>query len=394
MKPEKLDELLTLLYQQQEASESFESGWRAAIRREERLMMDEKKLNKKWNWRTVWKAAVPAFCALLLIIGSLSVADFAKNNRSVSNSVELNDSAYSNPSDYSNSKGTAALGSPEVKMASKSRSTEFEAAEIMADSMDYGNGIAGASSNEESSGAFYDSTLERKLIRTVSLTIRTVNYDEDYAAIQTLLKETGGYVEYSSRSGDGKNGNARRTYLTLRVPSARLDEFLNGTEGIGRVTEITESTVDQTTAYYDNETRLNTLRDKLNRLNELMKEAGDLSDLIELEGAVSDTQYQIDSYETAQRMIQNRVDMSEVSLELREETVREQTQVKEYSLGERIAAAFESGWKAFLTFFGNLLVFLTMALPVIAAVGVVIAVIVIIRRKKTVAKEKQNQREE
>lgn len=394
MKPEKLDELLTLLYQQQEAPESFESGWRAAIRREERLMMDEKKWNKKWNWRKLWRAAVPALCVLLLIIGSLSVSDFAKNDRSMSNSVDLNDSAYSNTSGYSDSKGMAALGSSDIKMASKSRSSEFEAAEIMADSVEYGDSTAATWSNGGNSGGIYDSALERKLIRTVSLSIRTVNYDEDYDAIQALLKKTGGYVEYSSRSGDGKNGSVRRTYLTLRVPSARLDEFLNGTEGIGRMTEITESTVDQTTTYYDNETRLNTLRDKLNRLNELMKEAGDLGNLIELEGAISDTQYQIDSYETAQRMIQNRVDMSEVSLELREETVREQTHVKEYSLGERIAAAFESGWKAFLAFFGNLLVFLTMALPVIAAVGVVIAVIVVIYRKKTAVKEKKNQREE
>lgn len=77
----------------------------------------------------------------------------------------------------------------------------------------------------------------RKLIRTVSLTIRTAQYDEDLDALTQLVKNVGGYIESTYQSGDRENCSTRSSSMTLRIPSEKLDEFLNGLDGVGRVVE-------------------------------------------------------------------------------------------------------------------------------------------------------------
>ena len=93
-------------------------------------------------------------------------------------------------------------------------------------------------------------------------------------------------------------------------------------EGVGRVTDRSESVTDMTVQYTDNQTRLETLYAKRERLNQLMAQAQEVSDLIELETAVADTQYEIERYETSQRDIDRRVDMSAVNVTLLEERPR------------------------------------------------------------------------
>ena len=68
MKPDKSNELeqrLSRLYAAP-VPESFETGWRADIRREESIQR-----MKNWNGRKVWKRLVPALCALVLVVGGL-----------------------------------------------------------------------------------------------------------------------------------------------------------------------------------------------------------------------------------------------------------------------------------------------------------------------------------
>ena len=86
-------------------------------------------------------------------------------------------------------------------------------------------------------------------------------------ALTQLVKNVGGYIESTYQSGDRENGSTRSSSMTLRIPSEKLDEFLNGLDGVGRVVDRSESSTDMTVQYADNEARLATLRAKLERLN-------------------------------------------------------------------------------------------------------------------------------
>ena len=317
-------------------------------------------------------AAILAIVAVL-VIGALSVG--ASNPKTITH-VETQGllSEPAAPSSAKNALGSSLTVSYEDGVAMSAAADAAMAYEETS----YTNS---ASSGSAASVSPAIQTQQRKLVRTASLTIRTTAYESDLSGIQELVKSVDGYVEESWLTGDPKSNTLRRATLTLRIPSERLDSFLEGVSGFGRVTERNESATDMTVQYYDNETRLETLRQKMARLNELMAAAEDIGDLIELESAISDTQYEIDSYATRQRTIDNQVDYSTVTLTLREENAAQVATVTQVSLWDRIT----SGLKATITWLGdfltNLLVFVVMMLPVLALIAVVVVVIVLIRKK-------------
>lgn len=378
---DRLDEELMDLFSAPVPS-SFDEKWRSAIEREENSTMSQfdgnreqkqkkaARMGRKW-----WKAAVPAAAALVLVAGSCWVGArqpengtsglYASDQPRLYSSASSYDGGYENEAaayDVTVSGDESAYAQKSVAMAS--------------------GGSAGTTALEP---VAEDS---RKLIRTASLTIRTAQYDADLDALTQLVKNVGGYIESTYQSGDRENGSTRGSSMTLRIPSEKLDEFLNGLDGVGRVVDRSESSTDMTVQYADNEARLATLRAKMERLNELLEKAETVEELISIESAIADTQYAIDSYETRQRTIDRQVDMSEVDVYLREDSPVEIA--SEMSLGERISRAFQTSVEGFGRFMRNMLVFLVMALPALGLIAVVTAAVLLIRRakkKRTKAKE-------
>ena len=367
MKDEWLEKSLKDYYFSGEVPESFEKGWRKAVQGEERRPMK----GKNWS-RILLKAGIPAAAALVLVVGAISVSNFQTGSTRVSGEI------------------------PAVKTAAAYRSTgeELDGAVMM--DYEVAEEAAALSGSVDGTQLWGDtgteSSQERKLVRTATLTLRSSAFEEDLSAVKALVTSLGGYLESFSQTGDTASGSLRRACLTIRIPAEQLDAFLGGAGEIGRVTERYESASDQTSIYYDNETRLATLRAKLTRLTEMMAEATDMSDIIEIEDAISETQYQIDSYETSQRTIDNSVSMSTVTLTLREEKQEEVAQDEQITLGERIGAAFSAGFRSVGTFGENLLVFLAISLPylmLIALIGTAGVLLFRSRRKKKARKEEK-----
>ena len=78
----------------------------------------------------------------------------------------------------------------------------------------------------------------QKIIKTVSLSMQTKEFDNVIAAIGAKTKVVQGYTEYSSIEGNryyNDNGN-RYANIVLRIPQEQLDTFLKEVEGLGNVT--------------------------------------------------------------------------------------------------------------------------------------------------------------
>ena len=107
----------------------------------------------------------------------------------------------------------------------------------------------------------------RKLIRTVYLSLQTTEFDSVLSNLASKTTELGGYIENSSVSGNSYYYQSTRyASYTIRIPSAKLDQFVEVVKELGNVTHKNESVEDVTLRYVDVESRKKALETEQERL--------------------------------------------------------------------------------------------------------------------------------
>ena len=137
----------------------------------------------------------------------------------------------------------------------------------------------------------------RKLIRTFDMSIETKEFDEVLSGIQEKVQKLGGYIEQSSLDGGSAYYSDYNRYsnMTVRIPSDKLDGFIENVKETANVTYISESTEDITLKYVDTESRKIALETERDRLLELLEKAETVEDIITIEGRLSEVRYQLES---------------------------------------------------------------------------------------------------
>ena len=345
--------------------DSFSSAWRQTIREEGNL---EQKVQKNIRW----KAWLSVAAALIFVVGGTLASRDALPSRSASSYAEK---TAAEPAAYR----TMAAGG----VGNAAYDSGAMAYPMMEDGAVYDYDEAVEYEAEKA-------TMEEKIIRSASFTVKTTEYDADLQRIKDLTAEMGGRVEYLSSNGDASSGQTRTASLTLRIPSLRLDEFLTGAQGIGAITGMTQEMEDVSDSYYDTQTRLETQREKLKRLQALMAQAEYVSDLIEIESAIADAQYYIDRYTGTLKSYDSRVEYSTVRVTVRETRA---TEIKDVSLGERIVTGIGDSFQNFGWFMEDMIIFLASALPWLGALAIVAFVIVLLVHRKKNRKNKTEKKD-
>ena len=137
---------------------------------------------------------------------------------------------------------------------------------------------------------------------------------------------------------------------------------------------------DVTEAYYDTAGRLETQQIKLERLQSLLAQAENMADIITIESAISETEQMIDSLSGTLQHYDSQVDYATVHISLQEVGKLSNVEEPTATLGGRLAAAFTSGCRSFLTAAEDLLVALVYGwvwLVILAA-----AIVLVVRRWK------------
>lgn len=182
---------------------------------------------------------------------------------------------------------------------------------------------------------------ERKLIKTVDMNVETRKFDELMSSIQSQVKTLGGYIEsmntYNGSSYSGYRAT-RNADLTLRIPKAKLDTFLNAVSEACNVVRCSENVEDVTLTYVDLESHKEALGTQQSRLLELLEKAESIEDIIVIEQRLSEVRYQLESMESQLRTYDNQVDYSTVYLTVDE--VEIYTPVEKETAWERISAGF------------------------------------------------------
>ncbi len=243
------------------------------------------------------------------------------------------------------------------------------------------NDVRGTSSNHSSA------TDNRMLIRRVTLSCETTNYNQVVSELMDRVHNYGGYVE--SSNGNTVNGELRHVTYTIRIPSDSLDGVIAGIGDNATITSSSESTEDVTLQYADTEAMIESLRIEQETLNELLAQADSLDTLLILQNELTSVRYQIESYESQLRVLENQSSLSTLTVtinEVLEEVAVEEPHVKTY--GEKIAETYDRMLERTKTFFEELFLSIIDNLPGII-VFVVIVLAVVITVKVLVAKRKK-----
>lgn len=247
-------------------------------------------------------------------------------------------------------------------------------------------------------------TSNKKLVYSANIGLETLEFDNTMKSIKSRIDEVGGFLEteeYNDNSNwyypvDGSNskyGN-REAFISVRVPSSKYDDFINGLSDIAYVVSKNSEVVNMTQIYNDNEAELKSYKNQLEVLQNMYTKCKTIKEMIEVQSRISDVNAEISKLETIIKNIDRDVDYSKVSIHL-SEVFRYSNQVNSnsYNFIERVKNQFKDSWYNFTMSMENIIMWLISAIWYIIILAITIAIFILVKKRKakTFSKNKINE---
>lgn len=223
-------------------------------------------------------------------------------------------------------------------------------------------GFSSSSSNGETAPS------SRKIVRRISLSLETKEFDDAIAGILDLVSSAGGYVENQRVSGvslrNQEGYRSRNAEISARIPTDRLDEVTGAVGELCNVVSQSESADDITDHYYDTEAHLSTLRLQEERLLAILEKAEKLEDVITLEQALSETRYEIEALTASINRMDSQVAYSYLNIDLSEVVDYNVVEGPPKTFGEKVSASWGRSVRKMGNALEGILFFVIEDLPV------------------------------
>lgn len=223
----------------------------------------------------------------------------------------------------------------------------------------------------------------RKIIRTLSLELRTDNFDEHLAQLKKDTQTAGGYVQNSYIYGtkpEVSGDSGRTASFTLRIPVEQADAFVRAASAYGTVLSQNEDTQDVTDSYFDIETRLEVNRATLERLKSILAKTESMEDIVALEKEISRVTLEIEDLTTNLRRYDGLIQFATVNITLYEEGMKIGPAAKT-PFGKRVSEGFRETLSGVGNFLEDAAVLLLAGLPVLLPIALIVWLICFLRRR-------------
>ena len=225
---------------------------------------------------------------------------------------------------------------------------------------------------------------EQKLIYTADITIQTQKFQDTFDAVKEAISKVGGFVESESTTDSAwnwyysdyrKSSGTLKSYITVRVPSAKYREFLGLLEGTdGKITSRSEYVQNITKRYNDQSILIESLEKQESRLMEMMDKAETIEDMITIESRLSDVQTQLNQARNTLAGYDTDVNYSTINVAI-EEVLQYSSQNVQQTFIERLGNTFTRSWRDFGEFLQDLILAIVYLLPVIIAVIIILVIL-------------------
>lgn len=233
---------------------------------------------------------------------------------------------------------------------------------------------------------------QRKIIRNANVTVEVENFDEAYGKIKTLINGFGFIQESNIRTEkvyvDSKEKLIKRGTVVIRVDKQKFEDVLSGISGLGVQTEQLIKTDDVTEQFFDVESRLRLLKYEENRLEQYLNKISDPDTIFKTESRLTDIRHEIESLTGTLKKWSDLVELSTITINMNEKSPAGSkiTEVKSYS--DRLSGGLNESMKGVVKFFGELLIFIVSALPVLIVLALLVWLGFAIYRRAARAKRK------
>ena len=207
--------------------------------------------------------------------------------------------------------------------------------------------------------------LERSV--TAAYTVAPGSFLGSFENVSTRAVGLGGYVASSSTQPD-KGGRIVAGTVALKVPAAKLTDFLNGMPPGFVASSIDFASVDHTAQFVDVTARLTSARARLDAVNALLPKATSLADIATLEREVETAQIEIDTYQGQLNALNASVDFATATISLSERGAALATPPPP----PPVSTGFAAGWDNAVHVTGAIAEGIVSALPVIVLVLLVL----------------------
>ncbi|MGC0251882.1 DUF4349 domain-containing protein [Pseudactinotalea sp. Z1748] len=219
----------------------------------------------------------------------------------------------------------------------------------------------------------------REVITTAEVSIVVPDPAESANEVVRLAETAGGRVDQRSlhaADNDGDEDYPASAWLTVRIPAADLDDFLDDLDEVGEIRQVSQSSDDVTQVAQDLDARIEALETSTDRLLDIMAEAEDSADLIAAEEALSRRQGELESLRSQRAYLSDQVAMSTVHVDL---TAERAPAIE----SDGFTGGLQTGWHAMISFVSALLVLAGVLAPWLAIVGVpLLALLLVLRRRR------------
>lgn len=160
------------------------------------------------------------------------------------------------------------------------------------------------------------SLTNQKMITTWIFSVESEDYEDSISELNETVRSLNGYIEYVSESN--QNGELRYASYVIRIPDQGEEDWLNKVNSLGTVVSKSKSVENVTLQFIDTESRLNSLKTERDALTKILGSADKVEDIIEVQSQLEEVNYQIESYESQMRTLQNDIDYMTINLDLTE----------------------------------------------------------------------------
>lgn len=185
-----------------------------------------------------------------------------------------------------------------------------------------------------------------KIIKTASLSFQVKDYQKNYAAIETTVKENSGYVA----SENQQNGTDRiENTIVIRVPAANLERLIESLQGQASYLDYKSIDArDVTEEFVDTEARLKAKRQVEQRYLAVLKQAASVKDILEVESRLGVIREEIEATEGRLKYLNDQIAYSTITLYIYQPLHR--LPRPERGFMGRLGKALVNGWNGLLVF--------------------------------------------